>query len=153
LATAFGISPRMRLDILVNDFTYRAYTDRYMVLFEAHFKRNFVHVRDIARTFIYAINQQKRMRGKPFNVGLSNANLSKLELCEKIKQFIPDFYVTQSEINQDPDKRNYIVSNSKLETLDQKDPWRAVHTLEGGIKELIKAYSIISNNNKAFTNL
>jgi nucleoside-diphosphate-sugar epimerase len=153
LATAFGISPRMRLDILVNDFTYRAYTDRYMVIFEGHFKRNFVHVRDIARTFVYAINKAALMKGKTFNVGLSNANLSKIELCERIKKFIPDFYITQSEINKDPDQRNYIVSNRKLETLDPKEPWFAAHSLDSGIKELIKAYSIISNNNRMFTNL
>jgi nucleoside-diphosphate-sugar epimerase len=153
LATAFGISPRMRLDILVNDFTYRAFVDRYMVIFEGHFKRNFVHVRDIARTFIYAINMRKEMKGQPFNVGLSKANLSKIELCEQIKKSIPDFFYVQSEINEDPDKRNYVVSNKKLETLSAKEPWFAAHTLDSGIKELIKAYSIISNNNRAFTNL
>ena len=153
LATAFGISPRMRLDILVNDFTYRAVTDRYMVIFEGHFKRNFIHVRDIARTFVYAINKRDKMKGQPFNVGLSEANLSKLDLCDRIKKFIPDFYVTESQINKDPDKRNYIVSNAKLETLDPKEPWFAAHGLDSGIKELIKAYSIISNNNRAFTNL
>jgi len=153
LATAFGISPRMRLDILVNDFTYRAYTDRYMVIFEGHFKRNFIHVRDIARTFVYAINKAAKMKGQTFNVGLSDANLSKLELCERIKAFIPDFYVTESEINKDPDQRNYIVSNAKLETLDREAPWFAAHSLDSGIKELVKAYSIISNNNRQFTNL
>ncbi|HLX11897.1 MAG TPA: NAD(P)-dependent oxidoreductase [Bacteroidota bacterium] len=153
LATAFGISPRMRLDILVNDFTYRAYTDRYMVIFEGQFKRNFVHVRDISRTFIYALNKRQTMKGQPYNVGLSDANLSKLELCDRIKKFIPDFYTTESEINKDPDKRNYIVSNKKLETLDKKEPWFAARSLESGIKELISAYSIISNNNRAFTNL
>ncbi|MBI1803938.1 MAG: SDR family oxidoreductase [Ignavibacteriae bacterium] len=153
LATAFGISPRMRLDILVNDFTYRAYTDRYMVIFEGHFKRNFIHVRDIARTFIYCVNKAEKMKGQTFNVGLSDANLSKLELCARIRAFIPDFYVTQSEINKDPDQRNYIVSNKKLESLDPKEPWFAAHSLDSGIKELIKAYSIISNNNRKFTNL
>lgn len=153
LATAFGISPRMRLDILVNDFTYRAYTDRYIVVFEGHFKRNFIHVRDIARTFVYSINKCDMMKGQPFNVGLSDANLSKIELCERIKKFIPDFYITESPINQDPDKRNYIVSNAKLESLDPQEPWFVAHSLESGIKELIKAYSIISNNNRAFTNL
>jgi nucleoside-diphosphate-sugar epimerase len=153
LATAFGISPRMRLDILVNDFTYRAVTDRYMVIFEGHFKRNFIHVRDIGRTFVYAINKRDTMKGQPFNVGLSDANLSKLELCDRIRKFVPDFYVTESAINKDPDKRNYIVSNAKLETLDAKEPWFAAHSLESGIKELIKAYAIIANNNRAFTNL
>lgn len=149
LATAFGISPRMRLDILVNDFTYRAFTDKYIVLFESHFKRNFIHVKDVARTFVFTINNFNEMLGKPYNVGLSNANLSKLELCEKIKEQIPNFFITESEINKDPDKRNYIVSNKKLESLG----WYTNHTLESGIKELIRAYSIISNNNKQFTNL
>ncbi len=153
LATVFGVSPRMRLDLLVNDFTYRAYNDRYIVLFESHFKRNYIHVRDVARTFIFALNKWDRMRGGPFNAGLSSANLSKMELCEKIKEQIPDFYVTRSEINSDPDKRNYIVSNHKIESVDTKEPWAAVHSIESGIKELISAYSIISNNNKKFTNL
>lgn len=153
LATVFGVSPRMRLDLLVNDFTYRAYNDKYIVLFESHFKRNYIHVRDVARTFIYTINKWDKMKGEPFNVGLSSANLSKLELCEKIKEQIPDFYITQSEINSDPDKRNYIVSNHKIETVDTKEPWSAVHSIESGIKELTNAYSIISNNNKKFTNL
>lgn len=153
LATAFGISPRMRLDILVNDFTYRAYADRYMVIFEGHYKRNFVHVRDIARTFVYCMNKRDKMGGQTFNVGLSDANLSKLELCERIKKVLPDFYVTQSDINQDPDKRNYIVSNKKLESFDSREPWFAAHSLDSGIRELIKAYSIISNNNRKFTNL
>jgi nucleoside-diphosphate-sugar epimerase len=153
LATVFGISPRMRLDLLVNDFTYRAYNDRYIVLFESHFKRNYIHVRDVARTFVYALNKWDKMKGEPFNVGLSSANLSKLELCTKIREQIPDFYITQSEFNSDPDKRNYVVSNRKIETLDSEEPWTPAHSLEGGIKELIKAYSIISNNNKKFTNL
>ena len=153
LATVFGVSPRMRLDLLVNDFTYRAYNDRYIVLFESNFKRNYIHVRDVARTFIYSLNKWSAMKGEPFNVGLSSANLSKMELCEKIKEQIPDFYITQSEFNSDPDKRNYIVSNHKIETLDTREPWKAVHSLEAGIKELSRAYSIISNNNKKFTNL
>jgi len=153
LATVFGISPRMRLDLLVNDFTYRAYNDKYIVLFESHFKRNYIHVRDVARTFVYALNEWDKMKGEPFNVGLSSANLSKLELCTKIKEQIPDFYITQSEINSDPDKRNYVVSNRKIENLDSNEPWAPAHSLDSGIKELIKAYSIISNNNKKFTNL
>lgn len=153
LATVFGVSPRMRLDLLVNDFTYRAFNDKYIVLFESHFKRNYIHVRDVSRTFIYALNKWDKMKGEPFNAGLSSANLSKLELCEKIKEQIPDLYITKSEINSDPDKRNYIVSNRKIESVDPKQPWSATHTIEGGIKELIGAYSIISNNNKKFTNL
>lgn len=143
----------MRLDLLVNDFTYRAYNDRYIVLFESHFKRNYIHIRDVAKTFIYVLNKWNKMKGEPFNVGLSRANLSKLELCTKIKEHIPDFYITQSEFNSDPDKRNYVVSNRKLETLDTKEVWSAAHSLDSGIKELIRAYSIIVNNNKKFTNL
>lgn len=153
LATVFGISPRMRLDLLVNDFTYRAFNDKYIVLFESHFKRNYIHIRDVARTFVYALNKWEKMKGEPFNVGLSSANLSKMELCERIKQHIPDFYVTHSEINSDPDKRNYIVSNDKIESLDKAQPWFAAHSIDSGIKELIKAYTVISNNNRMFTNL
>ena len=149
LATVFGMSPRMRLDLLVNDFTYKAYKDRYIVLFEAHFKRNFIHIRDIAYTFVFAIKNFELMRGQSYNVGLSSANISKKELCESIKKFIPDFYIAESEINEDPDKRNYIVSNDKLESLG----WYPKFTLEDGIVELLKAYPIIENSNNNFTNL
>jgi nucleoside-diphosphate-sugar epimerase len=149
LATVFGVSPRMRLDLLVNDFTYKAFKDKYIVLFESHFKRNFIHIRDIAYTFVFTIQNWDKMRGQAFNVGLSSANISKLELCEVIKNFIPDFYVTESDINEDPDKRNYIVSNDKIESLG----WRPKFTLEAGISELLKAYPIIENSNNNFTNL
>jgi nucleoside-diphosphate-sugar epimerase len=149
LATVFGMSPRMRLDLLVNDFTYKAYKDQYIVLFESHFKRNFIHIRDIAYTFVFAIQNFDKMKGQAFNVGLSSANISKKELCESIKTFIPDFYIAESEINEDPDKRNYIVSNDKLESLG----WYPKFTLEEGIAELLKAYPIIENSNNNFTNL
>ena len=149
LATVFGISPRMRLDLLVNDFTYKAYKDKYIVLFESHFKRNFIHIRDIAYTFIFTIQNWEKMRGQAFNVGLSSANISKLELCETIKKFIPEFYIAESEINEDPDKRNYIVSNDKLESLG----WYPKFALDDGIRELLKAYPIIENSNNNFTNL
>lgn len=149
LATVFGMSTRMRLDLLVNDFTYKAYKDKYIVLFESHFKRNFIHIRDIAYTFVFAIQNWDIMRGQTFNVGLSSANISKLELCNIIKTFIPNFYIAESEINEDPDKRNYIVSNDKLEALG----WYPKFTLEAGIAELIKAYPIIENSNNNFTNL
>ena len=149
LATVFGISPRMRLDLLVNDFTYKAYKDKYIVLFESHFKRNFIHIRDIAYTFLFVIQNWDKMKGQTFNVGLSSANISKLELCETIKTFIPEFYISESEINEDPDKRNYIVSNDKLEALG----WYPKFTLETGIAELLKAYPIIENSNNNFTNL
>jgi nucleoside-diphosphate-sugar epimerase len=149
LATVFGISPRMRLDLLVNDFTYKAYKDNYIVLFESHFKRNYIHIRDIAYTFVFSILHFDEMKGQAFNVGLSSANLSKKELCDTIKSYVPDFYIAESEINQDPDKRNYIVSNDKLESLG----WYPKVTLEAGIEELLKAYPIIENSNNNFTNL
>src|SRR4030042_1717170 len=114
-ATLFGISPRMRLDFLVNDFTYRAATDRFLVLFEAHFKRNYLHVRDAARAFIHGLENFNTMKNEPYNVGLSDANLSKWELCEEIKKQVPDFYFVEAKIGEDPDKRNYIVSNTKIE--------------------------------------
>jgi nucleoside-diphosphate-sugar epimerase len=149
LATVFGMSPRMRLDLLVNDFTYKAYKDKYIVLFESHFKRNFIHIRDIAYTFVFAIQNFEKMKGETFNVGLSSANISKKELCETIKTFIPDFYIAESAINEDPDKRNYIVSNDKLEALG----WFPKVTLQAGVAELLKAYPIIENSNNNFTNL
>ena len=149
LATVFGMSPRMRLDLLVNDFTYKAYKDNYIVLFESHFKRNFIHIRDVAKTFVFAINNFDKMKGQTYNVGLSSANISKKELCDAIKTFIPDFYIAESEINEDPDKRNYIVSNDKLESLG----WYPEYDLKTGIAELLKAYPIIENSNNNFTNL
>lgn len=149
LATVFGMSPRMRLDLLVNDFTYKAYKDKYIVLFESHFKRNFIHIRDIAYTFVFVMQNWDNMKGQTFNVGLSSANISKKELCQTIQKFIPEFYIAESEINEDPDKRNYIVSNEKLESLG----WMPKITLEDGIVELLKAYPIIENSNNNFTNL
>ncbi len=142
LATVFGFSPRMRLDLLVNDFTYRAYHDRYIVLFEAHFKRNYLHIRDVAKAFMFAIDNFEKMKGQPYNVGLSTANLSKMELCEKIRDQLPQFNIFVSEIGKDPDQRNYIVSNDKIEKLG----YRPDHTIEMGIRELIKGFSIINNN-------
>lgn len=142
LATAFGISPRMRLDLLVNDFTYRAVTDRFIVLFEAHFKRNFIHVRDVARAFLHAMAGFERMRGQAYNVGLSDANLSKLELCMEIKKQVPCFHVVQSEVGSDPDKRDYIVSNEKIE----RTGFKPRVTLQAGIAELIKGYQVIRRN-------
>jgi nucleoside-diphosphate-sugar epimerase len=142
LATAFGISPRMRLDLLVNDFTYRAVTDRFVVLFEAHFKRNYIHVRDVVRAFIHGLDNYDRMRGQAYNVGLDNANLSKLELCWQIQKQVPDFYFIEAEIGEDPDKRNYIVSNQKI----AKAGFTPEISLEEGIAELIKGYQIIRKN-------
>ena len=129
----------MRLDLLVNDFVYRAVNDGFLVLFEAHFKRNFVHIRDVANAFIYAMNNFENMKGEPYNFGLSDANLSKLELCNEIKKQIPKFYFVEAEIGEDPDKRNYIVSNAKIENKGLK----AEISLKEGISELIKGYQII----------
>jgi nucleoside-diphosphate-sugar epimerase len=142
LATAFGISPRMRLDLLVNDFTYRAVFDRYIVLFEAHFKRNYIHVRDAVKSFIHCIKNFEKMKNEPYNVGLSDCNISKLELCERIKKYVPEFYFFESKIGEDPDKRNYIVSNAKIESTGFKPDY----SLDDGIKELIKGFQIIRNN-------
>ena len=142
LATAFGISPRMRLDLLVNDFTFRAVTDRFVVLFEGHFKRNYIHVRDVARAFLHALEHFPTMRGQAYNVGLSDANLSKLELCQEIGKQVPDFHILESKVGRDPDQRNYIVSNAKIEATG----YRPAVSLQQGIAELIKGYQIIRRN-------
>jgi nucleoside-diphosphate-sugar epimerase len=141
-ATLFGISPRMRLDLLVNDFVYRAVNDRFVVLFEPHFKRNYLHVRDGARAFMHAINHYAQMKGRPYNVGLSDANLSKLELCQVIKKHVPDFYFIGAEIGKDPDQRNYIVSNQRIEATG----FLPAVDLEAGVRELVKGFQIIRRN-------
>jgi nucleoside-diphosphate-sugar epimerase len=141
LATVFGMSPRMRLDLLVNDFTYRACTDRFIVLFESHFKRNFIHVRDVARAFLHGIDHFEEMKGQIYNVGLSDANLSKRELCRRIQQHVPSFVIHESDIGSDPDKRDYIVSNEKIE----RTGYRPACSLDDGIRELIKGFVMIRN--------
>jgi nucleoside-diphosphate-sugar epimerase len=145
LATVFGMSPRMRLDLLVNDFTYRACTDRFIVLFESQFKRNFVHVRDVARAFLHAIDNFDAMKGQIYNVGLSDANLSKRELCERIQQHLPSFVIYESAVGTDPDKRDYIVSNEKIE----KTGFRTAHSLDAGIRELLKGFTMLRNSKYA----
>ena len=142
LATVFGMSPRMRTDLLVNDFVYRSVKDQALVLFEEHFRRNFIHVRDVASAFLFGIKNFERMNGQPYNVGLSSANLTKRQLAEKIKKQVPNLYIHSAEIGEDPDKRDYIVSNDKIESLG----WAPSHTLEDGIRELIKGYKIIRPN-------
>lgn len=142
LATVFGLSPRMRLDLLVNDFTWRAVNDRVVVLFEAHFKRNFIHVRDVAATFKHAITNYDTMRGQAFNVGLSTANLSKLELCQRIQTVVPDFLYMEAPIGEDPDKRDYIVSNAKLEGTG----WAPQRSIEDGVRELVRGYRMLRNS-------
>lgn len=142
LATVFGMSPRMRIDLLVNDFTYRAVREKFVVVFEGHFKRNYIHVRDVTGAFIHAIDNFDRLRNEAYNVGLSEANLSKLELCSRIKEVVGDFYFVEASVGEDPDKRDYIVSNEKIE----KTGYKAAFTLERGIRELVKGYKIVLNS-------
>jgi nucleoside-diphosphate-sugar epimerase len=142
LATVFGMSPRMRIDLLVNDFVYRALNDRAVVLFEAHFKRNYIHIRDVARAFIHGIDNFDRMRDKPYNVGLSDANLSKLELCRQIQKHLPNFVFLEAPIGEDMDKRDYIVSNERIEATG----YRPNYSLDDGIRELIKGYRMLRNS-------
>lgn len=139
LATVFGISPRMRIDLLVNHFVYEAVTRGYLVIFEKHFKRNYVHIRDVADCFIHCIQHGDGMLNRPFNLGLDAANLSKQELAEKIQEYVPKFYVHYSEVGSDPDKRNYIVSNQRL----REAGFEARRSLDEGIRELIKGYRMI----------
>ena len=142
LATVFGMSPRMRIDLLVNDFTYRAVNDRFVVLFESHFKRNYVHVRDVSRVFQHAIINHDLMKGEIYNVGLSDANVSKKELCEHIQKQIPEFIFIDEQIGKDPDQRNYIENKKKIESTGFKTEF----SLERGINELIKGYTMIKNS-------
>jgi len=142
LATVFGMSPRMRIDLLVNDFTYRAVHDRFVVLFEAHFKRNYIHVRDVARAFLHGIDNYDKTNGQIFNVGLSDANVSKRELCQIIRRQVPDFTFVEAPIGKDPDQRNYIVSNAKIEATGYKPQV----SLDTGIRELIKGYTMLRNS-------
>jgi nucleoside-diphosphate-sugar epimerase len=150
LATVFGMSYRMRTDLLVNDFVYKAMTDGYLVLFESHFIRNYIHIRDIANTFLFMINNYEKCNNNAYNVGLTTANCTKLELAQKIQKFIPDLVIVENNFKQDFDQRNYMVSNSKLESLG----WLPNFTLEDGINELISGYNLINKfKNKDFTNL
>jgi nucleoside-diphosphate-sugar epimerase len=142
LATVFGMSPRMRIDLLVNDFVHRAIMDRAVTVFEGHAKRNYIHVRDVARAFLHAIANFEVMKNEPYNVGLSDANLSKIELCETIKKHLPYFVFLEAPIGEDPDKRNYIVSNEKIE----RTGFRPKYGLNDGIQELIKGFTILRNS-------
>jgi nucleoside-diphosphate-sugar epimerase len=150
LATVFGLSYRMRMDLLVQDFVYKSLTDGYLVLFESHFVRNYVHVRDVANTFLFMIENYEKCNNNSFNVGLSNANLTKLQLSEKIKSYIPELIIVKNDFTKDFDQRNYIVSNQKLESKG----WSPKYTIDDGIKELIQGFEIIKVfKNKDFTNL
>ena len=142
LATVFGMAPRFRLDLLVNDFVYRAVNDRAVVLFEADFKRNYIHIRDVANAFLHGLENFDKMKNEPYNVGLSDANLSKRELCEKIHEHVPSFVFMEAPIGEDPDKRDYIVSNEKIEATG----FMPEHSLDSGILELIKGYTMVKNS-------
>jgi nucleoside-diphosphate-sugar epimerase len=141
LATVFGMSPRMRIDLLVNDFTYRAVNDRFVVLFESSFKRNYIHVRDVSRVFQHGLANFARMQGQIYNVGLSDANVSKRELCEIIARHVPGFVFLEAPVGKDPDQRNYIVSNAKIEATG----YQPAHSLDAGVAELVKGYTMIRN--------
>ena len=141
LATVFGMSPRMRIDLLVNDFVYRAVNDKAVVLFESHFKRNYIHVRDVSKAFMHGLTNFQEMKGQIFNVGLSSANVSKRELCETIAQNVDGFVFLENNMAKDPDQRNYIVSNEKLEATG----WQPEFSLDRGVKELVKGYTMIKN--------
>ena len=139
LATVFGVSPRMRTDLLVNDFVYKAITDKYIVVFEKSFKRNFIHIQDVANVFLFMLENYDEYKGDVFNVGLSNANLSKQELLEKIQTHVKNFAVSYNDYYEDPDKRDYIVSNTKVESTGWSPKW----DIDMGINELIMAYQMI----------
>ncbi|MGD9782771.1 MAG: NAD-dependent epimerase/dehydratase family protein [Kiritimatiellia bacterium] len=139
LATVCGVSPRMRLDLLVNDFTYRAVFDHFVVLFESHFKRNYIHVRDVARAFLHAFDHFDEMKGQPYNVGLSDANLSKMELCQEIQKQVPGFTIMEAHVGKDPDQRNYVVSNAKIEATG----YRPQISIQRAVAELIKGYQVV----------
>jgi nucleoside-diphosphate-sugar epimerase len=142
LATVFGTSPRMRIDLLVNHFVYAAVRDGYVVIFEKDFKRNYIHIRDVAECFVYCIENAARMSGRPYNLGLDAANLSKGELATRIQQYVPGFYIHFAEVGSDPDKRNYIVSNQRL----REAGFEAKRSIDEGIKELIKGYQMIGRS-------
>lgn len=142
LATVFGLSPRMRVDLLVNDFVHRAVTDRAVVIFEGHFKRNYIHIQDVARAFSFALQNFERMKGRAYNAGLEEANLSKLELCAVIRKHLPTFTFLEAPVGEDPDKRDYIVSNQRLLSTGFRTQWN----LDRGIRELIKGYTILRNS-------
>ena len=136
LATVFGSSSRMRLDLLVNEFVYKLLTDKYITIFEKEFVRNFIHIQDVANVFDYMIDNYDKHKGEVFNVGLSDTNINKQQLVERIQKYIPNISVTYSDYYEDPDKRDYIVSNKKIESTG----WEPEFTLDDGIKELIQAY-------------
>ena len=149
LATVFGMSPRLRLDLLVNDFTWQAFTGKSVVLFEGHFKRNYIHIRDVCRAFVHGLDNFENMKGEIYNVGLSDANISKKELCHVIKRHIVSFNFSESNEGKDPDQRNYIVSNAKIEATG----FRPQYSLDDGIQELKKGYKMINGSEATYANV
>jgi nucleoside-diphosphate-sugar epimerase len=142
LATVFGLSPRPRLDLLVNHFVWAATKEGFIVIFEKHFKRNYVHIRDVADGIVFALANADAMVGRPFNLGLDDANLSKEELALKVKSFVPRFFIHFAEVGSDPDKRNYVVSNARLRGVG----FSAKRSLDDGIRELLKGYRGLAKN-------
>ncbi len=147
LATVFGISPRMRLDLLVNNFVYRAISDGFVILFEGHFKRNYIHLQDVIQAFNLALNDEKNFKGEIFNVGLSEANISKVDLCREIQSIIPSFTYLEAALGKDPDQRNYVVLNQKIENLG----FKPTVSLRSGLEELVKGLKMF--NHKPFSNI
>ena len=142
LATVFGMSPRMRIDLLVNYFVNKALTEKKIQIFEGHFKRNYVHIKDVANVFLFTIKNFEKMKSNTFNFGLEDANFSKIELAEKIKKYINNFEIQISEFGKDPDKRDYIVSNKKILSTGYK----FLEDLDSGIQELIREIPNLSKN-------
>jgi nucleoside-diphosphate-sugar epimerase len=142
LATVFGASPRMRTDLLVNDFTYKAYAQGAIVLYEGHFMRNFVGIQDVSRAMIFAMDNFESLRGEVYNLGLDSANMSKIDLAKAVKKHVPNFYYTEAAVGTDPDKRNYIVSNEKL----RKAGFEATQSIDDGIRELLTVYKMFGRN-------
>ncbi len=139
LATVFGVSPRMRLDLLVNDFAWRAWRDRTLVLFEADYVRNFVAVEDVADLFAFAVEKGAALDDGPYNFGLSDANLSKRALCELVRGAFPGFTWTESATGTDPDQRNYVISNAKIERAGHK----ATRSVPAGLESLRRAFAML----------
>ena len=142
LATVFGYSYRMRTDLLVNNFVYNAVKNKELKIFEPHFRRNFIHIDDVIRAFIFAMDNFHNMKSNIYNLGLSSANISKMQLAKKIKKQLPKLKIGTKINSKDPDKRDYFVSNEKVE----KKGFKASNSLDNGIEELIKVFSNSEKN-------
>lgn len=138
-ATAFGVSPRLRLDLLVNDLTHKSLTEGYAVVYESHFMRTFIHVRDMSKAFLFAIRNKETMKDNVYNVGSDDMNFTKKEICEIIKKELPSTYFNYADVGEDADKRNYKVSYDKIKSLG----YSTEVSLKEGIQELIKASKLV----------